>query len=67
MNIRDAQQLVLGARVKCPSDRGDAPHSGTVEHIGTEIGTSISGTQYIWISVRRPHGHVSVWPSNRLG
>lgn len=66
MKIADALKLAVGARVKCPGDRGDAPYVGTVEHPGTSINTSITGAEYVWISVRRTGGPASVWPSNRL-
>lgn len=58
-------KAVVGKRVKCPADRGDAPYTGTITQVGTEVHKNIKGVEYVWVTVKGSH-HSSVWPSNRL-
>lgn len=67
MTLEKAQDLAVGAMVRCPEDRGDKAYSGRVAHIGTHVKNTMHGTDYIWVTVQHPDGHKSVWPSNRLG
>ena len=63
MNI---DSLKVGATVHCPADRGQAAYAGKVESFGGTVSKNIAGTAYVWVTVRGPSGHASVWPSNRL-
>lgn len=67
MNIEKARTIKPGDTVRCPADRGEPGYTGKVEHVSPNEGTNIHGVPYIWVTVRRPGGHASVWPSNRLG
>lgn len=67
MDIAKARALKLGAVVACPADRGSPVYSGKVEHVGSVEAQDMQGRAYIWITVREPGAHASVWPSNRLG
>ena len=67
MDIQKAQNLKIGQRVRCPADRGEPAHNGTVEYVGQQTATTHAGTLYVWVTVRRSDAHASVWPSNRLG
>lgn len=67
MDIENAKALKVGATVRCPADMGRPAYSGKVEHVGTTEATDLQGRAYVWVTVRRPGAHASVWPSNRLG
>lgn len=61
--MNEPRRFLVGQIVRCPSDRGDKPYTGTV----TWVGEPLQGKDYRWIEVRHPRGTKHVWPSNRLG
>lgn len=67
MDIQRALQLKIGNTVACPPDRREPGYRGTVTNVSPIIATSHNGDEYIWVEVKTPFGHKSVWPSNRLG
>lgn len=67
MNIDRAQCLKPGDRVRVPADYGAPGYYGRVEHVGAVVAFNIHGADYVWVTVRKPGAHASVWPSNRLG
>lgn len=66
MKLQQAQALKVGQYVSCPADRGEPGYRGRVEHVGQQA-NGPEHCRYIWVTVRRPGAHASVWPSNRLG
>jgi hypothetical protein len=67
MHIDQALRLRPGQVVRWPEDRGQEAYSGRIDHKSDEVSETYDGkTKYIWVSVRHPRGHASVWPSNRL-
>lgn len=68
MKIERARQLKVGDLVHFPADRGDPAGSGYVTNIGTKESTNMSGTPFLWVTVKTSGGvSCGVWPSNRLG
>lgn len=55
-----------GQTVNCPKDRGDDAYRGIVVSSGDVEQRSHRGEPFVWVTVRHPRGHSSVWPSNRL-
>lgn len=67
MNIEQAKKLKVGDRVNCPEDRGAPAFIGKVASVGPNVSTNINGEEYVWVTVKGPHGFsAGVWPSNRL-
>jgi hypothetical protein len=66
MDIKKAKQLVYGASVHCPADRGEPPYYGIVRHIGADVFKNIHGHEYIWVTVSKNGNTRHVWPSIRL-
>jgi len=70
MDIEDAVRLEPGMKVRCPEDRGEPGFTGTVVDAPGPDGKpslDLLGHPYVWVGVRNgAHGHVSIWPSNRL-
>lgn len=71
MHISQALMLRVGQPVSYPLENGQGAGKntsrGTIEHISPVVETSYQGLEYIHVTVRRPFGHASVWPSTRLG
>lgn len=66
MDIAKARALKVGDTVRCPAQDISPAYSGKVEHVGQTEAQDMQGRAYLWITVRRPGAHASVWPSNRL-
>lgn len=67
MRIEQALKLQPGQTVRCPEDRGQAGYAGRIDHRTDDVYETHDGkSKYIWVTVRHPRGHASVWPSNRL-
>lgn len=67
MDITKAKNLKAGQTVHCPADSGMPAYVGIITSVETAVAKNIYGHEYVWVGVRGPHGHVAVWPSNRLG
>lgn len=66
MGIDQLLTLQVGAKVRCPADRGDPPFIGELYDIPRGGVSVANGVEFMWCTVVHPSGRRSVWPSNRI-